>query len=76
MNAVQELATKWDSATRVVLRHPVRFWRFHLAGDYDARTVKTMRASLTRIGIVGERRWMDAATGDAAAATVVFATFR
>ncbi|MBR0777288.1 hypothetical protein JQ625_20850 [Bradyrhizobium diazoefficiens] len=52
----------------VVRRHPVRYWRHHLAQDYDVRTIRRMRGCLAKINLPAETRWRDAATGDAAAA--------
>jgi hypothetical protein len=71
MRARTSTMTREEPAMRVVIRHPVRLWRYHLAQDYDVRTMRTMRASLARIAIVGERHWATAATGDAAAAVAV-----
>jgi hypothetical protein len=53
---------------RVRRRHPTQWWRFHFAQDYDGRTVRRMRASIAKLEIRREPRWLDAATGDAAAA--------
>jgi hypothetical protein len=52
----------------VVRRRPTRYWRHHLAHDYDEHTVRRMRAFLAKIDLPAEERWRDAATGDAAAA--------
>jgi hypothetical protein len=53
---------------RIRRRHPTRWWRYHLAQDHDVRTVRAMRAFLAKADLLGEARWIDAATGDAAAA--------
>jgi hypothetical protein len=53
---------------RVLRRHPIRWWRHHLAQDYDERTVRRMRCQLAKFDLPAQDRWCDAATGDAAAA--------
>jgi hypothetical protein len=53
---------------RVRWRHPTLWWRSHLAQDYNEQTARRMRACLARFDIRREPRWLDAATGDAAAA--------
>jgi hypothetical protein len=64
--------SKWQDGTigpdRVKRRHPTRWWRYHLAQDYDAHTVRRLRGCLAKFEIKREPRWFDAATGDAAAA--------
>ena len=71
---VMDIGTEGDLATamaiggRVRRRHPMRWWRYHLAQDYDRRTVCHMRSYLAKIEIVGDTQWLDAATGDATAA--------
>ena len=52
----------------VLRRHPISYWRHHLAQDYDKRTVRRMRAFLAKIDLPAEDRWSAAAAGDAAAA--------
>jgi hypothetical protein len=49
-------------------RHPIRWWRHHLAQDYDERTVRRMRRHLARLDLPAHHRWCDAATGDTTAA--------
>jgi hypothetical protein len=49
-------------------RHPLHYWRYHLASDYDGGTLRRMRGHLAKLDFPAEERWRDAATGDAAAA--------
>lgn len=44
------------------------WWRTKRAEEVDVEATRSMRVSLTTIGILGENRWRLAATGDAAAA--------
>jgi hypothetical protein len=62
-----ESATALAAHGRVRRRHPMRWWRHHLAQDYD----RHMRACLAKFELMGEARWFDAATGDAAAAIAI-----
>ncbi|MCP2213961.1 hypothetical protein [Bradyrhizobium diazoefficiens] len=52
-------------------RHPVRYWRHHLAHDYDVHTICRMRRYLAKIDLPAEKGWRDAATGNAAAAIAI-----
>jgi hypothetical protein len=61
---------------RVKRRHPTRWWRYHLAQDYDKPSLRHMRACLAKFDIAGEPRWFDAATGDAAAAIGIAFKYR
>jgi hypothetical protein len=61
------VAGMW-APVRMRRRHPTRWWRYLFAQDYDVRTVRTMRAFLAKVDLPDEARWIDAATGDAAAA--------
>lgn len=54
-----------------VRRHPVRYWRHHLAHDYDLPTIRRMRRYLAKIDLPAEKGWRDAATGNAAAAIAI-----
>jgi hypothetical protein len=71
---VRDMETEGSTAAgmwapvRIRRRHPTRWWRYHLAQDYDLRTVRAMRAFIAKVDLPGEARWIDAATGDAAAA--------
>jgi hypothetical protein len=40
MHARTTTAKREEPAVRVVIRHPVRLWRYHLAEDYDWRTTR------------------------------------
>jgi hypothetical protein len=68
IDAERRLTEALAGSERVRRRHPTRWWRHHLAQDYDARTVRRMRACLAKYDIVREAGWFAAATGDAAAA--------
>jgi hypothetical protein len=46
-----------------VRRHPVRFWHYHLAHDYDGRAIRRMRGSLAGTDLPSETRCRDAAAG-------------
>lgn len=61
---------------RVKRWRPTQWWRYHLAQDYDGRTVRRMRACLAKFEVAREARWFDAATGDAAAAIGIVFKYR
>jgi hypothetical protein len=63
-----KLADAMTGPDRVRRRHPTQWWRYHLAQDYDARTVRRLRGCLAKFEVAREARWFEAATGDAAAA--------
>jgi hypothetical protein len=48
-------------------RPPVQWWRFMSAASLDEVALRKMRASLSKIDVLGEPRWKDAASGDASA---------
>jgi hypothetical protein len=50
-----------------VRRHPLRFWHYHLAHEYDGRAIRRMHGSLAKTDLPSETRCRDAATGDPAA---------
>jgi hypothetical protein len=56
---------------RIRRRHPMYWWRSHLAQDFNERTVGRMRDYLAKVDLPAEERWSDAAAGDAAAAIAV-----
>jgi hypothetical protein len=51
-----------------LLRRPAtQWWRLTSATTFDQIALREMRSSLSKIDMLGEPRWKDAATGDAAA---------
>jgi hypothetical protein len=79
---VTDIWTKADAADamigpdRIRRRHPTQWWRVHFAQDFDARTVRLMRACIAKHEIRREPRWLEAATGDAAAAVGLALKYR
>jgi hypothetical protein len=45
----------------VVHRDPIRWWRHHLARDYDELTVRRMRRKLAKFDLPTHHLWPDAA---------------
>jgi len=67
-------AAAWSPA-RVTPCHPTKWWRYHMAQDFDVRSAGLMRNDLAKVSILGAPRWPEAAAGDAAAAVGIAFTY-
>jgi hypothetical protein len=76
METERPMPNRTTATSRAERRHPLHWWRYHLAQDYDKPALRHMRACLAKFDIPGEPRWFDAASGDAAAAIGIAFKYR
>jgi hypothetical protein len=68
LNKAERPAVSTATKQHDLLRRPAtQWWRLTPATAFDAVALREMRASLSKIDMLGEPRWNDAATGDAPA---------
>ena len=68
INKAERTAMAAATKQQALLQRPVtQWWRLTPAIAFDAIALREMRAALSKIDMLGEPRWKDAATGDAAA---------
>jgi hypothetical protein len=76
-NKVERPALAAATKQKDLLRLPAtQWWRLTPATAFDAIALREMRAALSKINMLGEPRWKDAATGDAAASIHIALSMR